>query len=116
MPSLHERQLAKHRADFERALRLSRCPKDRGHILEIGMPHVVCERCSTEYILAMQSGTVFMRWKLQEQQAAQGVVREREVIQREIVKIPCNHCGALVNEVENFCKYCGAPRQGLRRT
>jgi hypothetical protein len=23
---------------------------------------------------------------------------------------------ALVNEVDNFCKYCGVPRQGLRRT
>lgn len=95
---------------------MSRCPKDKGHILEIDMPYVVCETCSTRYILAMQSGALFMRWKLQEEQGAQGVVKEKEVIQREIVKIPCSYCGALVNEVDNFCKYCSAPRQGLRRT
>ena len=111
----HDRQLAKHRADFERALKISRCPKDKGHILEVNMPYVVCERCSTRYILAMQSGALFMRWKLQEEQNAQALVKEKEVIQGEVVKIPCSYCGALVNEVDNFCKHCGAPRQGLRR-
>lgn len=35
-------------------------------------------------------------------------VREREII-REIVKIPCRHCGTLLETTASFCQSCGAP-------
>ena len=79
------------------------------------MPDVVCEKCSTTYILAIQSGRFTMRWKLVEKQSAQPTIqhtetiKEKEVIQREIVKVPCKFCGNL-NELATtrFCPSCGA--------
>jgi hypothetical protein len=37
------------------------------------------------------------------------VVKEREVI-REVVRIPCRHCGILVDNTATKCPSCGAPR------
>lgn len=79
------------------------------------MPEVVCEKCSTTYILAIQSGTFFMRSKLIEKRNAQPItqhtetIKEKQVIQREIVKVPCKFCGNL-NELATtrFCPSCGA--------
>jgi len=109
------RQTSAHRADFLLALKRSRCPKDNGRVLEVSMPDVVCEKCSTAYVLAIQSGMLTMHWKLVEKQSAQPTpqhtvfVREKEVIQREIVKVPCRFCGTL-NELATtrFCPSCGA--------
>lgn len=42
------------------------------------------------------------------------VVQREVTINREIVKIPCDHCGALIDETGNFCSHCGAPRSGLK--
>ncbi len=36
------------------------------------------------------------------------VVREREII-REIVKVPCRHCGALIENTSVRCPICDAP-------
>jgi rubrerythrin len=36
------------------------------------------------------------------------VVREREII-REIVKIPCRHCGSLIENTSVRCPFCDAP-------
>lgn len=109
MRSVHAKQLAKQRANFEQALRRSRCPKDKGRILEVSMPNVVCAQCSTKYILAMQSGSFFFRWKLVEE-GAQEMVKEKETIQREvIVKLRCRHCGQTFEEALNRCPHCGAP-------
>jgi hypothetical protein len=42
------------------------------------------------------------------QQGQTTVIREREVI-REIVKIPCRHCGELFEQTLNRCPYCNGP-------
>ncbi len=103
--------MSKQRAEFTLALKRSRCPKDGGHVLEVSMPEVVCEKCSTVYMLAIQSGTFLMRYKLIEKQAPQPtIVREREVTQREIVRVPCKYCGSLNDlATAKFCSSCGAP-------
>jgi len=103
--------MAKQRADFNLALKRSRCEKDGGHVLETAMPEVVCEKCGTTYILAIQSGSLFMRSKLIEKQNPQPqVIKEREVIQRDIVRVPCKHCGVLNDlATARFCSSCGAP-------
>ncbi len=39
-----------------------------------------------------------------------GVIKEKEtIIIKEIVKIPCSHCGANVENTESKCPSCGAP-------
>jgi hypothetical protein len=103
------------RETFNLALKRSRCPKDNGHVLEVSMPDVICEKCSTTYILAIQSGTFFMRSKLIEKQSVQlpsrptEIIREKEVIQRDIVKVPCKFCGNLNDlATTRFCPSCGA--------
>ena len=107
--------MASQRANFNLALKRSRCPKDNGKVLEVSMPEVVCEKCSTYYVLAIQSGMFTMRWKLVEKQTvptpiAPTVVKEKEVIQREIVKVPCKFCGNLNDlATAKFCSGCGAP-------
>lgn len=35
--------------------------------------------------------------------------REREILTREIVRIPCRHCGSLVDQTLAKCPSCGAP-------
>lgn len=75
------------------------------------MPEVICEKCSTTYILAMHIGTMMLHTKLIEKQPAQPqIIREKEVTQREIVKVPCKYCGALNNlATDKSCSSCGAP-------
>ncbi|MGA1975672.1 MAG: hypothetical protein ABSG92_08555 [Conexivisphaerales archaeon] len=107
--SRHDNQLAYQRANFERALKGARCPKDGGRVLEVSMPDVICSKCSTTYVLAMRSGTFFMRWKLTEKAAPQpAIVKEKEVITQEIGKAPCKYCGSLVDIArDRFCPNCG---------
>lgn len=38
------------------------------------------------------------------------VVREREVIIKEIVMIPCQYCGGFMPQTSIFCPNCGAKR------
>jgi hypothetical protein len=38
------------------------------------------------------------------------VVKEREVV-KEIVMLPCGHCGTLLPQTGQFCDNCGAPRR-----
>jgi len=38
-------------------------------------------------------------------------VKEREVIVKEIVMIPCRYCGGLVPQTAVFCPNCGAKRK-----
>ena len=38
------------------------------------------------------------------------VVREREVIVKEIVLIPCQYCGGFMPQTSTFCPNCGAKR------
>ncbi len=64
--SKHERQLAQQREWFERILKHARCPKDGARVLEITMPNVVCSKCSTHYILAIQGGRFLAHSKLVE--------------------------------------------------
>ena len=37
------------------------------------------------------------------------VIREREVVIREIVKIPCRYCGSLTDVTAGECSRCNAP-------
>lgn len=37
------------------------------------------------------------------------VHREKEILTREIVRIPCRHCGSLVDQTLSKCPSCGAP-------
>jgi MFS family permease len=39
------------------------------------------------------------------------VVREREVVTREVVMIPCAYCGSLMPQTSIFCPNCGAKRR-----
>jgi len=107
--SRHERQLAKQRANWETALKRARCLEDKGRVLEVAMPNVVCSKCSAKYVLAVQSGSLFMRWKLipQTDVASPPPMVTKEVV-KEIVKIRCGHCGNLFDERANKCPNCGA--------
>jgi rubrerythrin len=98
----------KQRADFTLALERSRCPRDGGHVLEVSMPEVVCETCSTFYILAIQPGALPMRWKLVEKQTSQQLTVSEGVTQSLIVKMPCKYCGHM-NDVAatRYCPSCG---------
>lgn len=75
--SKHERQLAQQREWFERILKSARCPKDGARVLEITMPNVVCSKCSTRYVLAIQGGRILAHSKLVEI-PAQGLENERK--------------------------------------
>jgi hypothetical protein len=37
------------------------------------------------------------------------VHREKEIVTREVVRIPCRHCGSLVDQTASKCPSCGAP-------
>ncbi|MDH5390657.1 MAG: hypothetical protein OEX10_05850 [Candidatus Bathyarchaeota archaeon] len=39
------------------------------------------------------------------------IVREREVIVKEIVMIPCQYCGGIMPQTSIFCPNCGAKRK-----
>ncbi len=43
------------------------------------------------------------------QPAPQTVVHQREVVTREVIKVRCRYCGALVDEGVNTCPKCQAP-------
>jgi len=38
------------------------------------------------------------------------VVREKETVIREVVKVRCQYCGKLYDETRGKCPHCGAPR------
>lgn len=42
---------------------------------------------------------------------ASKIVKEREIIVKEIVMIPCQYCGALMPQTSVFCPNCGAKRK-----
>ena len=102
----HEQQLARQRANWERALKFAKCPKDGAKILEIDMPDVVCSKCSTRYILAIQVGMFRLSSELIEQKNEEKTMpKEKEVI----VKIRCSHYHNTFEETLNKCPHCGAP-------
>lgn len=39
------------------------------------------------------------------------VIKEKEVITKEVVMIPCKYCGALMPQTAQFCPHCGARRK-----
>jgi len=39
------------------------------------------------------------------------IVKEREVVTREVVMIPCAYCGNLMPQTSIFCPNCGAKRR-----
>jgi len=93
-----------------RALREATCPKDGGRIIEVSMPDVVCEKCSTRYTFAFSKDQGEVHWKLIEGQGAIGGVSAPQIIQREIVKVPCKYCGNLNDlATTRVCPSCGAP-------
>lgn len=104
--SRHDRQLAKHRGNFERALKHSRCPKCKGHVLEVVQPDVVCEKCGNQFILAIQSGTFTMRSKLIEKKTTDSANRANQ--SPTVGERFCHKCGAPASEGSNFCNKCGA--------
>ena len=104
--SRYEKQLANQRANWKKALKFAKCPKDGAKILEINMPNVVCSECSTKYSLAIQVGMIRLSSKLIEQTNEEKIItKEKEVI----VKIRCSHCHNLRDETVNNCPHCGAP-------
>lgn len=58
------------------------------------MPEVICEKCSTTYILAIQTGTFSIHSKLIEKQSGQpisrptDIAREKEATRRNLVGVP----------------------------
>ncbi len=49
--------------------------------------------------------------KYEEPDKAGKTVREREVIVKEIVMVPCQYCGGLMPQTSFFCPNCGARRK-----
>jgi rubrerythrin len=43
-----------------------------------------------------------------DEQSAQVIYKEKEII-REVVKVPCEYCGTLVEVTNPKCPSCGAP-------
>jgi uncharacterized protein (DUF983 family) len=60
-------QLVRNRARFEHVLKdvRCRCPKDEGKLFEINMPYVVCEKCATKYVLAVEPRGFLPQFKLE---------------------------------------------------
>jgi hypothetical protein len=109
----YKEQLAKQRTRFEWGLSSARCPKDGGRVLETSMPNVVCEKCSSQYVLAVRVGFLNrVHWKLVEPSEARPMIkettREKEVIVREVVLVSCKYCGDLIPQGSLFCPNCGA--------
>jgi len=102
----HDRQLAKNRADFELSLKRSRCTKCKGHILEISQPDVVCQKCGTQFILAIQSGAFMMRSQLIEKNQSPVPSYQTNTPQAATGSF-CHQCGASQNEGSKFCNKCG---------
>ena len=101
----YETQLARQRANWERALKFAKCSKCGAKILEINMPDVVCSECSTRYVLAIKVGLMRLSSKLIEQKSEERMItKEKEVI----VKIRCPYCRGLFDETLDSCSHCGA--------
>jgi hypothetical protein len=99
----YERQSSEQRANFQKVLKNAKCPKDGERVLEKAMPDVICSKCSTRYILAIQAGFL-LHWKLIEQNNEEKTItKEKEVI----VKIRCPYCHGLYDETLNSCPHCG---------
>jgi len=97
------------RANWELALKRARCPKDGGHILETAQPDVVCQRCGTQFTLAMQVGRFTMRQQLIEKNQPQPVYAPAPPpapLQAAGGRF-CHNCGAPLNEGAKFCSACG---------
>lgn len=43
-----------------------------------------------------------------EERSGNSVYKEKEIITREIVRIPCTYCGTLINQTDTKCPSCGA--------
>ena len=39
------------------------------------------------------------------------IIKEREIITREVVLIPCAYCGGLIPQASTICPHCGAKRK-----
>ena len=104
--SRHERQLTKQRADFELALKRSRCPKCKGHILETSQPDVACQKCGTQFTLAIQSGAFLMRQQLIEKTQAPIAPIQLSTPQASSGSF-CHNCGASVRSESKFCNKSG---------
>jgi hypothetical protein len=61
-----------------------------------------------------QNMAITAKRQLEAPSASPTIVQREVTINREIVKIPCDHCGALIDETGNFCFHCGAPRSKLK--
>ena len=98
------------RANWELALRRARCPKDGGHVLETAQPDVVCQKCGTQFTLAIQVGTFTMRQQLIEKSQPQPVyvsAPPQAVPQMAAHGRFCHNCGSPINEGARFCAGCG---------
>jgi predicted amidophosphoribosyltransferase len=104
--SRYNRQLVKQRADFELALKRSRCPKCGGHVLETSQPDTVCQKCGSQFVLAIQSGSFLMRTKLIEKQQTPSSVAQLNLLQAASGHF-CHNCGAAAKEGSKFCNKCG---------
>ena len=103
--------VADRRTLFERSLRRVRCNKCGSKILEVDMPNVICSNCSTKYILAVSTKGFFLPqldYKLIEQKVE---TKEKEIITKEVVMIPCQYCRGLMIQTSPFCPNCGAKRK-----
>ncbi|MGD8544428.1 MAG: hypothetical protein PVG48_04850 [Candidatus Bathyarchaeota archaeon] len=49
--------------------------------------------------------------KISRRNESSKIVREREVIVKEIVMIPCQYCEGLIPQTSIFCPNCGAKRK-----
>ncbi len=49
--------------------------------------------------------------KLEEYNKSERTIREREVVVKEIVMVPCPYCQGLMPNTSTFCPNCGAPRR-----
>jgi hypothetical protein len=119
LTSRYDRLLAKQRADFTLALKRARCPKDGGHILEVQMPDVICEECSTKFTLAIQSGTFLMRTRLIEKKDDHQTMARIPQAPLSARAYPpatqtpgslfCMNCGTSLPLGSRFCNSCGTP-------
>lgn len=49
--------------------------------------------------------------KLKEYHEAKNVVREKEIVVKEVVMVPCRYCHGLMPNTSIFCPNCGAPEK-----
>jgi len=82
-------------------------------VLEVSMPDVVCQKCGTRFVLAIQSGALFMRSQLVETQ--QGAPSRDSIVTRQSSQNPetkyCSKCGTQLPRPAAFCSSCGEPQK-----